>query len=115
MSSKPKMSEKQMCKCPFCDIPICLEIPLSNQACDMAGKFKIHRVDCIGLYCPLPVMRAKEEIDKLDNSALMELVADDPAAEEDIARWAKRCGHKLLNVHKKEDEYHFLIQKKEGV
>lgn len=68
-------------------------------------------VDCVGLYCPLPVMRAREEIDKLPPGAMMELVADDPAAGEDIPRWAKRAGHELVEAWQESGEFHFLIRK----
>jgi len=68
-------------------------------------------VDCVGLYCPVPVMRAREEIDKLARGAMMELVADDPAAGEDIPRWAKRTGHELVKTWQEGGELHFLIRK----
>ena len=56
-------------------------------------------------------MQAKEEIDKLEEGNLMEVVSDDPASAEDIPRWAKRSGNNLLTMRKEGEEYHFLIQK----
>jgi len=105
------MKEARACSCPFCDEPICPDPADGKYSCKNDGKLKIHLVDCVGLYCPVPVMRAKEEIDQLEDGNLMELVADDPASAEDIPRWAKRAGHLFLSMHQDGEEYHFLIQK----
>jgi len=100
------------CGCPFCDVPVCPDPNEEGGSCLSAHKLKIHLVDCVGLYCPVPVMRAKEEIDALEPGALMEIVADDPAAESDIPSWAKRTGNELLRVWKEGNELHFWVQKK---
>lgn len=72
---------------------------------------KNHVLDCVGLYCPAPVMNAREAIDRLPAGAVMEVIADDTAAKEDIPRWAKRAGHTMLKFWNEESELHFLIQK----
>jgi len=78
----------------------------------LAEKVKIHReLDCLGLYCPEPVFRTRQEIDKLAVGQVLEVIADDPAAEEDIARLVKRLGHQLLELRKERDEIHLLIKK----
>jgi TusA-related sulfurtransferase len=105
---------KNSCSCPFCDEPICPDNTDERYRCSGSNDLKIHLVDCVGLYCPVPVMRAKEEIDRLDDMAMMELVADDPASGEDIPRWVKRAGHKLLAKRQVNGEFHFLIQKTNG-
>jgi len=68
-------------------------------------------LDCLGLYCPEPVFRTRQEIDKLTVGEVLEVIADDPAAEEDIKRLVKRLGHQLLELRKEEDRLHFLIKK----
>lgn len=57
-------------------------------------------LDCIGLFCPMPIARTKEEIDKLEIGQVLMVEADDPAAEEDIKRWAKRTGHEIVKFEK---------------
>lgn len=57
-------------------------------------------LDCVGLYCPLPIARTKEEMDNIQVGQVLKVEADDPAAEEDIKRWAKRTGHQLLKFEK---------------
>lgn len=68
-------------------------------------------VDCIGLFCPMPLLRTREEIDSLESGQVLELIADDPAAEEDIQRFAKRTGNKILKMEKEGDKLKFLIKK----
>ena len=48
-------------------------------------KLKVDRtLDCIGLYCPQPVFETRIELDKMSDSEILEVLADDPASEEDI-------------------------------
>lgn len=68
-------------------------------------------LDCIGLYCPEPVFRTRQELDKMAVGEILEMLADDPAAEEDIKSLLKRTGHELLELSKKGDVLRFLIKK----
>ena len=40
-----------------------------------------HIIDCIGLYCPMPILKTRQEMDKLGVGDILEVLADDPAAE----------------------------------
>lgn len=68
-------------------------------------------LDCIGLYCPVPVFKTRETMDELKAGEILEVLADDPAAEEDIKRWAKRTGNELLELKKEGRIIRFLIRK----
>ncbi len=68
-------------------------------------------LDCVGLYCPMPILKTRQEIDKLAIGEILEVLADDPAAEEDIKAWAKRAGQKLLEIQKTDEGMRFLILK----
>ena len=68
-------------------------------------------VDCIGLYCPMPIAKTKEGIDKLKIGELLKVEADDPAAEEDIKAYAKRTGHKIIKFEKEGTVLTFYIKK----
>ena len=68
-------------------------------------------LDCVGLFCPEPVFRTRQEIDKLGIGEILEVIADDPAAEEDISRLVKRLGLELVKMYKESDEIHFVIKK----
>ena len=78
----------------------------------MSNQTKPDRnLDCVGLYCPEPVFRTRQEIDKLGVGEILEVIADDPAAEEDIPRLVKRLGLELLELHEENGEFHFIIRK----
>lgn len=68
-------------------------------------------LDCIGFYCPMPIAMTKEEIEKIQIGEVLKVEADDPAAEEDIKRWAKRTGHKILKFEKKATIMTFFIKR----
>nr|MDO8090577.1 sulfurtransferase TusA family protein [Candidatus Sigynarchaeota archaeon] len=68
-------------------------------------------LNVIGLYCPEPIFRTKEKIENLEIGQVLEILVDDPAAEEDITRWAKRTGHQLLKFEKDGRILRFLIKK----
>ena len=71
-----------------------------------------HRVlDCIGLYCPMPILKTRQEMDKLAVGDVLEVLADDPAAEPDIKSWAKRAGQKILETQKTGEGLRFVIEK----
>ncbi len=75
---------------------------------------RVHQtLDCIGLYCPTPVLHTREAMDKLAVGQTLEVLADDPAAEEDIKAWSKRAGQKILAIEKTDEGLRFLIQKEE--
>ena len=68
-------------------------------------------IDCIGLFCPEPLFQTRENLDRIEVGEILEVLADDPAAEEDIKRFAKRTGHQIIHFEKKNDSMRFLIKK----
>ena len=68
-------------------------------------------LDCVGLYCPEPVFRTRQEIDKMEVGEILEVLADDPAAEADIPLLVKRLGLELVEMSKEGDEIRFVIKK----
>ncbi len=59
----------------------------------------------------MPIAMTKEEIDNLQIGQILKVEADDPAAEEDIKRWAKRTGHEILKFEKEDTILIFYIKK----
>lgn len=55
------------------------------------------KLDATGLFCPEPVFRTKIEIERMRAGEVLCVRADDPAAEDDISRWASRSGHDLIS------------------
>jgi len=68
-------------------------------------------LDCVGLYCPMPMARTKEEIENIEKGQVLKVEADDPTAEEDITRWVKLAGHQLLKFEKSGEIMSFWIRR----
>jgi TusA-related sulfurtransferase len=60
----------------------------------------------------MPIARTKEEIENIDVGQTLRVEADDPAAEEDISRWAKRAGHEILGLEKSGNIITFWIKRR---
>lgn len=68
-------------------------------------------LDCIGLYCPEPVFKTRMELDEMKPGEILEVLADDPAAEEDIRSLVKHLGQEILGITKEGNVVHVLIRK----
>ncbi len=68
-------------------------------------------LDCVGLFCPQPLFQTREAIDTIAAGETLEVLSDDPAAEEDLKRFAKRTGHEVVLFEKKGDLLRFIIKK----
>jgi TusA-related sulfurtransferase len=71
------------------------------------------KLDCLGLYCPEPVFRTRLAIDEMEIGKNLEITADDPAAESDIANLVKYLGHEIPSVSKEGNIVKILIKKKQ--
>jgi len=68
-------------------------------------------LDARGLFCPSPVMQTNVELSKMQIGEILTVLADDPAAEDDIANWARRLGHEVIKMEKNGNEIRFEIKK----
>ena len=57
------------------------------------------------------MFRTKIEIERMTVGNILKVIADDPAAEEDISRWVNRNGHHLLGINKTDKDLEFTIKK----
>jgi tRNA 2-thiouridine synthesizing protein A len=53
-------------------------------------------VDCLGLACPIPVVRLAKAVASLEVGATVELLADDPGAKVDIPVWCRLKNQRLV-------------------
>jgi tRNA 2-thiouridine synthesizing protein A len=63
------------------------------------------------MFCPMPVIKTKVELEKLQVGQILEIIADDPAAELDLPSLAKSTGQEVVAVEKKDKEIHVFIKK----
>ena len=53
-------------------------------------------LDCRGMRCPQPIIELARRIGDVEEGALVELLADDPAAGPDLAAWCRMRGQDLV-------------------
>ncbi len=53
-------------------------------------------VDCIGLLCPLPVLRAQKALRGMAQGAVLRLLASDAMAAIDLPHFCAEAGHEFL-------------------
>jgi TusA-related sulfurtransferase len=69
------------------------------------------RIDCTGLFCPMPIVKTREAIRQIASGQLLEMLSDDPASEADMKSWARITGHHLVAVAREGGVYRFLVRK----
>jgi tRNA 2-thiouridine synthesizing protein A len=53
-------------------------------------------LDCLGQRCPLPVIALARAIGSVPIGGVIRVLADDPAAGNDLAAWCRMRGHEFV-------------------
>ena len=81
----------------------------------MAQEAKVvnpdRQIDCIGLFCPMPIVKTREAMTQMTAGQVLEMLSDDPASDPDMRSWARNTGHELLDVIRNGAVYRFVIRK----
>ena len=81
----------------------------------MAQEAKVvnpdRQIDCIGLFCPMPIVKTREAITQMATGQVLEMLSDDPGSDPDMKSWAQATGHELIDVSRRGAVYHFFIRK----
>ena len=68
-------------------------------------------LDCIGLYCPMPIVKTAEKIKELKAGEVLEVVADDKGIKQDMPAWCQATGHEFLGMEEESGEIKVYVQK----
>ncbi|MDX8386866.1 MAG: sulfurtransferase TusA family protein [Gallionella sp.] len=69
-------------------------------------------LDVKGLECPMPILRAKQQLSKLVSGQVLKVIATDKAAPIDFAVFCDKTGNELLSSTEQNGEFFFLIQRR---
>ncbi|MBU4178094.1 MAG: sulfurtransferase TusA family protein [Desulfurivibrionaceae bacterium] len=69
-------------------------------------------LDAKGLSCPMPLLRTKKEMDKINAGEILEILGTDPGSRNDLPGWCTRSGHVYLGEKEDSGFFRFYIQKK---
>lgn len=68
-------------------------------------------LDASGLNCPLPLLKAKMELNKLQSGAVLKVIATDAGSQRDFRTFAKLAGHTLLREEDEAGVYRYWLKK----
>jgi tRNA 2-thiouridine synthesizing protein A len=77
---------------------------------DASGVVEVEAIlDCSGLVCPLPVLRARKRLGALASGARLRVWATDKAALRDVPLFCSEAGHVLLEAGTASDGRHWFV------
>jgi TusA-related sulfurtransferase len=68
-------------------------------------------LDCLGLYCPLPIVKTAEKIKQLKPGETLEVVSDDKGIKLDMPAWCRATGHEFLGMEEEGNEIKVYVKK----
>jgi tRNA 2-thiouridine synthesizing protein A len=69
-------------------------------------------LDCVGLYCPMPIVKTSQRIKELKSGEVLEIVADDKGIKQDMPAWCEATGNTCLGVEEAAGEIKVYVKKK---
>ena len=67
-------------------------------------------LDCLGLLCPLPVLRAQKALRGMTAGSVLRVLASDAMAAIDLPHFCGQAGHEFLGVQAVEGGTAYLIR-----
>jgi len=67
-------------------------------------------LDARGLMCPMPIVQLAKKVKELKSGQVLELLADDIGAKEDVPAWCNRTGNQLVGHEEEGKLFRFYIR-----
>ncbi|KRP66094.1 sulfurtransferase TusA family protein [Pseudomonas orientalis] len=68
-------------------------------------------LDASGLNCPLPLLKAKLELNQLASGAVLKVTATDAGSQRDFRTFARLAGHTLVQEEEVAGVYRYWLRK----
>lgn len=68
-------------------------------------------LDLSGLTCPMPLLKAKQALNRLDSGKIIRVTATDPGSERDFQVFSRQSGIQLLKIEKPAGKFIYWLQK----
>ncbi|MAY37391.1 sulfurtransferase TusA family protein [Spongiibacter sp.] len=69
------------------------------------------RLDARQLDCPLPLLKAKQALNRMGSGEVLEVLATDAGSQRDFAVFARQSGNTLLEQSERDGEFRYVLQK----
>jgi tRNA 2-thiouridine synthesizing protein A len=84
---------------------------VSNSTASAATPAADQHLDARGLNCPLPVLKTKVLLGRMQPGQVLRVTATDPHARIDFEAYCARSGHELLSIRDTDGTMEFLIRR----
>ena len=108
------VNKKQSNEDIFGDQPMKSEDKTSKESAPIPTTGVTIEADACGLQCPGPIVKLKNEMDKLNDGDILRITATDPGFATDAPSWCNVTGNKLVNLETKGKKIVATIQKGAG-
>jgi tRNA 2-thiouridine synthesizing protein A len=68
-------------------------------------------LDCTGLLCPLPVVKASKAIKEIEVGQVLQMIATDPGAPPDMEAWCRQTGHEMVQQYAEGGKFVFFFRR----
>ncbi len=68
-------------------------------------------LDARGLSCPLPILRTRKALARLEPGQVLEVRATDPGSVKDMEAFCRQAGHELVASSEEGGTYVFLLRR----
>jgi tRNA 2-thiouridine synthesizing protein A len=68
-------------------------------------------LDVCGLSCPMPLLKAKQALNRLESGSVLRVIATDPSSERDFKVFSEQSGIPLLHATREDDRFMYWLQK----
>jgi tRNA 2-thiouridine synthesizing protein A len=69
-------------------------------------------LDCVGLYCPMPIVKTSQKIKQMKSGQVLEVIADDKGIKQDMPAWCQTTGNECLSMEDADGEIKVYVRKK---
>jgi len=70
-------------------------------------------IDCVGLYCPMPIVKTAQAIKELSGGQVLEVIADDLGIKSDMSAWCDKTGNDCVGIEEDQGEIKVYVRKKQ--
>ena len=71
-----------------------------------------YTLDCIGLYCPMPIVKTAQRVKEIEPGEVLEVLSDDRGIKSDMPAWCEKTGNECLGVEEEGGEIKVYVRKK---
>ena len=68
-------------------------------------------LDCLGEACPIPLIKAEKELEKMESGDVLIVQVDHSCAMKNVPEWARKQGHEVEVEEVDDGEWECIIEK----